>query len=74
MRRLIAHVNVCYVQNMSERNDERFEMRAPKGWLDRVDNWRRHEPDLPSRAEAIRRLVVDSLKRRERVKGKNDNG
>ena len=35
----------------------RFEMKAPTDWFDRLDNWRRTQPDLPTRAEAIRRLV-----------------
>lgn len=35
----------------------RFEMRASDSWLNRVDEWRRIQPDIPSRAEAIRRLV-----------------
>ncbi|WIA56561.1 hypothetical protein N6H05_01665 [Sphingobium sp. WTD-1] len=46
-------------------NDEsgsaRFEMRAPKSWLARVDDWRRQQPELPPRAEAIRRLVDKGL-------------
>ena len=36
---------------------ERFEMRIPSDWLAKVDDWRRQQDDLPSRAEAIRRLV-----------------
>jgi len=27
-----------------------------------IDEWRRQEPDLPSRSEAIRRLVEEALK------------
>jgi len=45
-----------------EAGSTRFEMRAPKSWLSRVDEWRRHQPDLPPRAEAIRRLVDEALK------------
>jgi len=41
--------------------DIRFEMRANKRWVAAVDNWRREQPDLPSRAEAIRRLVERGL-------------
>lgn len=40
---------------------QRFEMKAPKEWLARVDEWRRKQPDLPPRAEAIRRLVDEAL-------------
>lgn len=40
---------------------ERFEMRLDPAILDRVDAWRSEQGDLPSRAEAIRRLVEASL-------------
>ena len=40
---------------------ERFEMRAPTDLLRKVDDWRRQEPDLPSRSEAIRRLIEAGL-------------
>lgn len=36
---------------------ERFEMRVSQDFLHLVDDWRRQQPDIPSRAEAIRRLV-----------------
>jgi len=36
---------------------ERFEMRVPTSFLAAIDQWRRKQPDLPARAEAIRRLV-----------------
>jgi len=32
-------------------------MRASEAFLKALDDWRRRQPDLPSRAEAIRRLV-----------------
>ena len=35
----------------------RFEMRFDSDTLRRVEAWRREQPDLPSRAEAVRRLV-----------------
>lgn len=40
---------------------ERFEMRLDPSILERVDDWRRGESDLPSRSEAIRRLVEVGL-------------
>jgi hypothetical protein len=40
---------------------ERFEMLVDPAFLQRLDNWRRKQPDLPSRAEAIRRLVEIGL-------------
>jgi uncharacterized protein len=36
---------------------ERFEMRLETTMIERVDTWRRKQEDLPSRAEAFRRLV-----------------
>jgi uncharacterized protein len=41
---------------------ERFEMRISEELLASIDEWRRHEPDIPPRAEAIRRLVQIGLK------------
>jgi hypothetical protein len=32
-------------------------MRVSDEFIESIDEWRRKEPDLPSRAEAIRRLV-----------------
>lgn len=40
---------------------ERFEMRMEVDMIAQLDEWRRQQPDLPSRAEAIRRLVRQSL-------------
>lgn len=40
---------------------ERFEMRLDPDILERVDNWRSCQGDVPSRAEAIRRLVETGL-------------
>ena len=36
---------------------ERFEMRLETAMIERVDAWRRKQEDLPSRAEAFRRLI-----------------
>ena len=36
---------------------ERFEMRLEVTMIERVDAWRRKQEDLPSRAEAFRRLI-----------------
>jgi len=33
-------------------------MRVPASFIAAVDGWRRQQPDIPSRAEAVRRLVV----------------
>jgi hypothetical protein len=37
--------------------DHLFQMRVSEQFLQTVDDWRRSQTDLPSRAEAIRRLV-----------------
>jgi hypothetical protein len=37
--------------------DRPFQMRVSDEFLRVVDDWRRRQKDLPSRAEAIRRLV-----------------
>ncbi len=50
-----------YVQRMALKHDRPFQMRASQDWLDQIDDWRRKQPDLPSRAEAIRRLVERGL-------------
>jgi uncharacterized protein len=42
---------------------ERFEMRLDEDVLARVDRWRAEQTDLPSRAEAMRRLVETGLSR-----------
>jgi hypothetical protein len=42
---------------------ERFELRFDLESLASIDEWRRLQPDLPSRAEAIRRLVDSALRR-----------
>lgn len=54
---------------MSEKT-ERFEMRVPRAFLAAIDDWRRRQPDIPSRAESIRRLVEQALagKRKEKAR------
>lgn len=46
-----------YVALMALVNDRVFQMRASEEWLRKLDDWRRTQPDIPARAEAIRRLV-----------------
>ena len=38
-------------------HDHPFQMRVSTQFLKKVDRWRKKQPDEPSRAEAIRRLV-----------------
>jgi len=42
---------------MAPDKDRPFQMRASEEFLRKLDDWRRLQRDLPSRAEAIRRLV-----------------
>jgi hypothetical protein len=55
---------------MAEKKDDadwgRFELRMPPELLETIDAWRRREPDLPNRSEAIRRLVEIGAKVKER--------
>jgi uncharacterized protein YfbU (UPF0304 family) len=41
-----------------EPKSERFEMRLDPTTIERIDQWRSEQDDLPSRAEAVRRLVA----------------
>ena len=41
--------------------DRLFQMRLSGEFLERLDLWRRKQPDQPSRAEAIRRLTTAML-------------
>ncbi|MCE2580763.1 hypothetical protein LDL36_20390 [Komagataeibacter sp. FNDCR1] len=40
-----------------EQKPTRFELRLPPALGDQIDEWRRQQPDLPTRAEAARRLI-----------------
>jgi hypothetical protein len=46
---------------MNSEHIECFEMHAPVGWLQAVDHWRAKQDVIPSREEAIRRLVEHAL-------------
>ncbi len=51
-----------YTIGMVQEKTQPFQMRASPEWLAMIDDWRRKQPDIPSRAEAIRRLVEKGLK------------
>lgn len=36
---------------------ERIQIVAPTTWVERVEEWRRKQPRIPSKSEAIRMLV-----------------
>jgi hypothetical protein len=40
---------------------ERIQIVAPETWVQRVEEWRRKQPRIPSKAEAIRILVDKAL-------------
>jgi hypothetical protein len=44
-------------------------MRWQAATLEAIDEWRRQQPDLPSRSEAIRRLVEQALKGKRKGRG-----
>jgi hypothetical protein len=46
-----------------------FQMRVRQSFTDRIDDWRRGQKDLPSQAEAIRRLVEIGLTARPSSQG-----
>lgn len=40
---------------------ERFQLVAPTSWFERIEEWRRKQPKIPSKSEAIRLLVEKAL-------------
>lgn len=46
---------------MALQNDKQFQMRVSEEFLRTIDDWRRKQPELPSRAEAIRQLIHTGL-------------
>ena len=68
------YVNTEYI-NMTNRprgrptkkpQDRPFQMRVSEDFLRTVDDWRRGQIDLPSRAEAIRRMVELAAKMKKK--------
>ena len=46
---------------MALTHDKQLQMRVSDEFLRSIDEWRRGQPDLPPRAEAIRRLIAMGL-------------
>ena len=46
---------------MVEPHDQRIQLVASASFIAAIDEWRRQQPDLPNRSEAIRRLVACQL-------------
>ena len=59
--RIASVVNGGYGDTVVHEKSGRFEMVTPPGWMEKIDDWRRRQTDIPTRAEAIRRLVEKGL-------------
>jgi metal-responsive CopG/Arc/MetJ family transcriptional regulator len=46
---------------VAEPLDQRVQLVISRGQVREIDEWRRRQPDLPSRSEAIRRLIEAGL-------------
>jgi len=57
-----------------QQKTERFEMRLDQGTLDQMDKWRSSQSDLPSRAEAVRRLIELGLSSTSKERLKMSDG
>ena len=57
----IIKVNTFMGRPPGRIQDRPFQMRLSNEFLERLDEWRRRQPDLPSRAESIRRLTTAML-------------
>jgi hypothetical protein len=53
---------------------KRLQLIAPVDWLKRIDAWRRHQPNLPTRSEAIRELVSLALDAAEKSEARKPKG
>jgi hypothetical protein len=51
----------------SRTQDRPFQMRVSQSFLQTVDDWRRNQVDVPSRAEAIRRMVEIASKMKKKL-------
>ncbi len=45
---------------------ERLQIVAPASWVQRIEEWRRKQPRIPSKSEAIRILVDKALSAKDR--------
>ena len=52
----------CYSRDMdNEPLDQRVPLMMSRSQIAAVDQWRREQPDIPSRSEAIRRLIEKGI-------------
>jgi metal-responsive CopG/Arc/MetJ family transcriptional regulator len=54
-----------------ERKEHRLQMLIEPSLVSRIDQWRAKQPGLPSRSEAIRRLVEASLEAADKPAAKS---
>jgi hypothetical protein len=59
----IARMMQDMVRPTDDPKDTTLQMRVSQSFLKSIDDWRRKQADLPSRAAAIRRLVEIALKK-----------
>lgn len=52
-----AHIPREPMSTEKPKKEARLEMRVDESWLKRIDDWRRKQDEIPSRAEALRRLT-----------------
>ena len=57
----IIKVNTFMGRPPGRIQDRTFQMRLSNEFLERLDEWRLRQPDLPSRAESVRRLTTAML-------------
>jgi hypothetical protein len=50
---------------------QRMHVKVGADWLRDLDAWRRRQPDLPSRSEAVRRVVAATTRGRRARRGRS---
>jgi len=63
----MADVLQAMVHSTNDLKSTTIQMRVSDEFLRLVDEWRRAQPDLPSRSEAIRRLVAAGVQAHQRT-------
>ena len=74
MHDMDLHSSYCYGGKLMDRRvepmppklepdvqTERIQIVAPRTWVERIEEWRRKQPRIPSKSEAIRMLVDQVL-------------
>jgi len=54
------------VQRALKPNEKRINAIVTLDWIDQIHEWRRHQPDIPTVSESIRRLVVIGINSQKR--------